>query len=123
MDNTKRLLILDDETEIGEFLKPHFEKKGLQVLTCPSGEEAVKSLQGWVPDLVLLDYRLVGSMTGLDVVKKLREFNPAAKVIFLTSRLEDEVKKEAQELGVKTFLIKPVLMNALDEAIQEAIKS
>ncbi len=123
MDNPKKLFIVDDETEIVEILKPHFERRGFQVLTCPSGEEAVKSLQEWVPDLVLLDYKLKDTMTGLDVIKKLREFNSTTKVIFLTGRLDDDVKKEAENLGVKVFLIKPVLMSTLDEVIQENLKS
>ena len=123
MDNPKKLFIVDDETEIVEILKPHFERRGFQVLTCPSGEEAVKLLQEWTPDLVLIDYKLKDAMTGLDVMKKLREFNSTTKVIFLTGRLEDEVKKEAESLGVKVFLIKPVLMSALDEIIQENLKS
>jgi DNA-binding response OmpR family regulator len=123
MDNTKKLFIVDDETEIVEILKPHFERRGFQVLTCPSGEEAVKSLQEEPADLVLLDYKLKDAMTGLDVIKKLREFNSTTKVIFLTGRLEDDVKKQAQELGVNIFLIKPVLMNVLDEVVQENLKS
>ena len=123
MDNPKKLFIVDDETEIVEILKPHFERRGFQVLTCPSGEEAVKLLQEWTPDLVLLDYKLNNAMTGLDVIKKLREFNSTTKVIFLTGRLEDEVKKEAESLGIKVFLIKPVLMSALDEVVQENLKS
>ena len=123
MNNTKKLFIVDDETEIVEILKPHFERRGFQVLTCPSGEEAVKSLQEWGPDLVLLDYKLKDAMTGLDVIKKLREFNSNTKVIFLTGSLEDDVKKEAENLGVKVFLIKPVLMNTLDEVIEQNLKS
>jgi len=123
MDSPKKLFIVDDETEIVEILKPHFERRGFQVLTCPSGEEAVKSFQEWAPDLVLLDYKLKDAMTGLEVLKKLREFNSNTKVIFLTGRLEDDVKKEAQELGVKVFLIKPVLMNALDEVVEQSFKS
>jgi len=123
MDSTKKLFIVDDETEIVEILKPHFERRGFQVLTCPSGEEAVKSLQEWAPDLVLLDYKLKETMTGLDVIRKLREFNSNTKVIFLTGRLDDDVKKEAENLGVKVFLIKPVLMNALDEVVEQNLKS
>lgn len=123
MDSTKKLFIVDDETEIVEILKPHFERRGFQVLTCPSGEEAVKSLQEGAPDLVLLDYKLKDAMTGLDVIKKLREFNSHTKVIFLTGRLDDDVKKEAEALGVNVFLIKPVLMNTLDKIIEQNLKS
>lgn len=123
MDNPKKLFIVDDETEIVEILKPHFERGGFKVLTCPSGEEAVKSLQEESPDLVLLDYKLKDTMTGLDVLKKLREFKSNTKVIFLTGRPEDDVKKEAEALGVNVFLIKPVLMNTLDEVIEQNLKS
>ena len=118
MDSTKKLFIVDDETEITEILKPHFERRGFQVLICPSGEEAVKLLQDEPPDLVFLDYKLKDELTGLDVLKKFREFNSHTKVIFLTGRLEDDVKKEAENLGVKVFLIKPVLISTLDEVIE-----
>ena len=117
MASAKKLFIVDDETDVVEILKSHFEKRGFQVLTCPSGEEAVKLLQEWLPDLVLLDYKLKDTLTGLDVLRKMREFNSVAKVIFLTGGLEYDVKKEAQELGVNVFLAKPVLMNTLDEVI------
>ena len=123
MDNPKKLFIIDDETEIVEILKPHFERRGFKVLTCPSGEEALNLFQEESPDLVLLDYKLAGSMTGLDVIKKLKEANINTKVIFSTGALEDSVKEEAKNLGVEIFLLKPVLMATLDEAIQGNLKS
>lgn len=118
MESAKRLFIVDDETAIVEILKPHFERKGFVVLVCSSGEEAITLSLEAKPDLMLLDYKLAGLMTGLDVLRRLKEDNISTKVIFSTGRLEDDVKKEAQELGVKVFLIKPVLMDALDKVIQ-----
>lgn len=121
--DAKKLFIIDDETEIVEILKPHFERRGLQVVTCFSGEEAVELLPKVLPDLVLLDNKLAGSMTGLDVLKKLREYNISPKVIFSTGRLDDDVKEEAKSLGVNVFLSKPVLMAELDKVIEENLKS
>lgn len=116
----KKLFIVDDEVEITQILKGHFESKGFEVSISASGEEIERLLttQGQ-PDLVLLDYILAGPMTGLDVIKKLREFNSNAKVIFLTGALEDSVKEQARALGVETFLIKPLLMRTLDEVVAQ----
>jgi len=116
----KKLFIVDDEIEITQILKGHFESKGFEVSISASGEEIERLLttQGQ-PDLVLLDYILAGPMTGLDVIKKLREFNSNAKVIFLTGALEDSVKEQAMALGVETFLIKPLLMRTLDEVVAQ----
>lgn len=116
----KKLFIVDDEVEITQILKGHFESKGFEVSISASGEEIERLLttQGQ-PDLVLLDYILAGPMTGLDVIKKLREFNSNAKVIFLTGALEDSVKEQAKLLGVETFLIKPLLMRTLDEVVAQ----
>lgn len=118
----KKLFIIDDEEEIAEILKSHFQRRGFEVFNSASGEEAVKLCEEVSPDLALLDYKLAGSMTGLDVLKKLRALNLNTKVIFSTGRLDDAVKKEAQNLGVNIFLTKPVLMADLDRAIEEAIK-
>ena len=78
----KKLFILDDETEIVEILKPHFEKRGFQVTTSPSGEEALKLLLDEPADLLLLDYKLKDTLTGLDVLRKLRQYNIRPRVIF-----------------------------------------
>ena len=76
----KKLLIVDDETDVTEILKSHFEMRGLEVYSCSSGEEAVGLLEKQ-PDLVLLDYKLDGPMSGIDVLKKIREAASSTKVI------------------------------------------
>jgi DNA-binding response OmpR family regulator len=118
----KKLFIVDDEKEVTEVLKKHFERKGLEVYSCSSGEEAVRLFLEKQPDLALLDYKLEGPMTGLDVLKKIRESGSSAKVIISTGALETQVKEEAITLGVETFLNKPLPMSALDEVIDKNLK-
>jgi len=117
MSNPKKLLIVDDEPDVAEVLKSHFKRKGLEVFACASGEEAVKLIAEIPLDIIILDYKLSNSMTGLDVVKYLSKSNFNPKVIFLTGALEDNVKEEAESLKVETFLTKPVSFSQLDELV------
>ncbi|RJP29197.1 MAG: response regulator [Candidatus Omnitrophota bacterium] len=118
----KKLFIVDDEAEVTEVLKSHFQRRGLEVYSCSSGEEAVKLLLEKQPDLALLDYKLEGPMTGLDVLKKIRESGSTVKVIISTGALEDKVKEEAITMGVETFLNKPLTMSTLDEVVENNLK-
>ena len=118
----KKLFIVDDEAEVTEVLKSHFERRGLEVYSCSSGEEAVRLLLEKQPDLALLDYKLEGPMTGLDVLRKIRESGSNIKVVISTGALEDKVREEAMILGVETFLNKPLLMSVLDEVVEKNLK-
>jgi len=121
MEGAKKIYIVDDEVEIVDILKSHFQKRDFQISSFYSGEDVVAALEKELPDLILLDYKLAKEMTGLDLVKKLRQINSSVPVIFLTGILEETVKKEAEALGVKVFLTKPILMSVLDEVIQQNI--
>lgn len=119
----KKICIIDDEPIVLDVLKSHFEEKGMEVSSCANGEEAVKLLLETSPDIVLLDYKLENDMTGLDVLKKAKGSGFSGKAIFSTGALEEKVKEEAQSLGVEIFLNKPILMQALDEAVSQTIGS
>jgi len=70
--SSHRILVADDDAAIRALLRDFLEEEGYQVTEATSGQEALASLQENSHDLVLLDVRLPG-MTGLDVLKQLRE--------------------------------------------------
>ncbi|MDD5086007.1 MAG: response regulator, partial [Candidatus Omnitrophica bacterium] len=79
-----KLLIVDDEIEICDFLKAFFEDRDFHVVTALSGEEALILVEAENPHIVLLDLRMPG-MNGLETLKQIKERYPHVRVIIVTA--------------------------------------
>ncbi len=101
----KNILIVDDELEMRELLYDILSRKGYEVSTAPSGEEALSLMQKERPALIILDIKMPG-MDGIQTLKKIRGFDEKVEVVMLTSVATDELEKEAREIGVSDFLRK-----------------
>lgn len=108
VDFEKKVLIVEDETIIALCLKHELESFGFKVLEpVPTGEEAIAVILSECPELILLDIRLAGKMTGLDVAKS-EECKKTKLLIFMTGYITPEIKQEALKLNPTGFLEKPV---------------
>ncbi len=101
-----RMLIVDDERDICELLEEFFKTKGFAVLSAFSGEEALDQLGIDPPDVILLDILLPG-ISGLEVLKRIKERHPRTRVIMVTSLDRTELKTEALQHGAADFVLKP----------------
>ncbi len=101
----KNILIVDDELEMRELLYDILTRKGYEVSTAPSGEEALSLMQKERPELIILDIKMPG-MDGIQTLKKIRGFDDKVDVVMLTSVATDELEKEAREIGASDFLRK-----------------
>ena len=117
-----KLLIVDDEIDVREFAKSFFKKRGMEVLTTSGGIEALKIIDQIKPDLVLLDVRME-QMTGVDVLKKLRENKNDVKVIMVTGVEDEEVINEANSWGVCGYIHKPLILDELERIVMGELKS
>lgn len=106
------VLIVDDEVEICEFLKSFFEMKGNHVFTVTSGEKALEVVEKESPQVMLLDLRLPG-MSGVEVLRRVKEINPEIKVI-IASGADDQPMEEAESLGISGALSKPFTLDKLE---------
>jgi len=104
----KRILVVDDERHMQRLLQFSLEKTGCIVETAGSGAEAIEKLRKNPPDLLLIDLVMPG-MDGFATVRELRSFTGLTDlpVIMLTSRGQGDVREEAAELGIVSFLTKP----------------
>jgi CheY-like chemotaxis protein len=105
--NQKRIIWADDELE---FLQPHkifLEKKGFEVVTVNSGEDAIDSIQKNNFDLLLIDEMMTG-IDGLTTIKKLRSMNFDLPIIMITKNEEEWLMEEAIAGNIDNFLTKPV---------------
>ena len=100
-----RILIIDDDRELGEMLKEFLAPDHLDVSACLSGEEGLQALQEDTWDLLILDIMLPG-MSGIDVLKEIRQRSDIP-VIMLTARGDDVDRILGLEFGADDYLSKP----------------
>jgi CheY-like chemotaxis protein len=119
--NSQRILIIDDEQHIRETMQLALEAVGYQVETAADGAEGLEKFgtgEAW--DLVLLDQRMPG-MDGLEVLPRMRERDPAARVVMVTAYGTIELAVDAMKAGAVDFLRKPFTPEVLRGAVKAAL--
>jgi DNA-binding response OmpR family regulator len=105
MEEIKILLVEDDEN-LGLLLQESFMMKGLEVTLCREGESAIKCFNSSHFDLCILDI-MMPKKDGFSVAQEIRILNPTIPFIFLTARSLDEDKHRAFHLGCDDYVTKP----------------
>ncbi len=118
---SKNLLIIDDEKQIRELLLQYFERLGFAVRAVASGKDALKKVESFSPNVVLLDYMLPG-VTGLDIFPQIKNIFPFAKVIILTGRGSEEIAVEALKLGVDDYVTKPFELSRIRDVVRQYLR-
>jgi two-component system alkaline phosphatase synthesis response regulator PhoP len=121
--NNEKILIVDDEKDILEFLKYNFEKEGYAVHTASNGNEGKSLAFKNKPDLIILDIMMPG-MDGVELCKELRESPDFAEtlIIFLTARGEDYSQIAGFEVGADDYITKPVKPRVLLARVKALLK-
>ncbi len=111
-----KLLIVDDEMDVREFARNFFRKRGIDVSVASGGSEALALIDKECPDLMLLDVRM-GGMSGLDVLRELRQRKSSLKVFMVSGLEEEQVVKEVTSLGALGFIHKPLILEELEKVV------
>jgi two-component system, OmpR family, alkaline phosphatase synthesis response regulator PhoP len=121
--NSQRILLVDDEQDILEFLSYNLRKEGYQVATAENGEEALKAAKKENPHLVLLDVMMPG-LDGIEVCRELRQMTGMKDVIiaFLTARSEDYSHIAGFEAGADDYINKPIKPRVLLSRIKALLR-
>lgn len=113
MENAERvILVVDDEVVLREGLSKILEDEGYVVICAESGQQAIEIVQSTKVDLVLTDMRMPG-MSGIELLKKIRETHGRTGVIILTGFGEIESYIEAMNFGAIEYVSKPFKVNEL----------
>ncbi|HEY1635287.1 MAG TPA: response regulator transcription factor [Acidimicrobiales bacterium] len=99
------VLVVEDETKIRDLLRSYLEREGFEVLSTPSGAEAIGLGRSAEPDLVLLDLRLP-DVPGEEVARELRLASDVP-ILMLTAKSGEEDRIRGLELGADDYLTKP----------------
>ncbi|NOX24527.1 MAG: response regulator [Deltaproteobacteria bacterium] len=108
----KTILLVDDEAIILKTIEGKLTDEGFQVFTAPDGTEALKRFSGLPINLVITDLMMEG-MSGITVLKKIKQDSPNTAVIILTGYGELGSAVEALRLGADDYLLKPCDLNEL----------
>src|SRR6188472_4131106 len=107
-----RILVIDDDPGVRESMTRMLRGAGFSVLAASSGEEGFDLARGDVFDVILSDMRMPG-LSGLDVLRKLRDVNVDACFIIMTGFGTIETAVEAMKLGAVDFVQKPFFRDEL----------
>ncbi len=120
-ENRVKLLAVDDEPTIRTNLASYFTRRGYTVFTADSAESALPIIKEREPEIMLLDINLP-AMNGFDLLKIVRQFNKAIKVILISGY--DSIEEDdslLKELDVAKFLYKPLCIFELESAVKKAV--
>ena len=120
-----RLLIVDDEESICFSMSEYFSLHGFKVDTATEVEEAEKLLEVQQYKVIIQDLRLgtTRNSDGLEMIRMVRDQNPQAKIIVLTSYGSAEVEDEAKRCGADVFLRKPKPLSQVAQVVEGLLES
>jgi DNA-binding response OmpR family regulator len=121
--NKPRLLVVEDDFDIGNMLKIYFSGQQYEVQVAPRGGDALQLTRKQLPDLIILDIMLP-DMNGYDVCRELRTTKRTSHIpiIFLTQKDERSDKIVGLELGADDYITKPFDIEELKLRVANAIK-
>ena len=117
-----KLLVVDDEGEICEFLKSFFEERNYRVVVANSGEQALERVKHEKPQVVLLDIKMPG-MDGVQTLREIKTKYPKTKVIMVTAIETRDKIEECLRLGADNYITKPLSLEYLENDVKEKIES
>lgn len=118
-----KLLLVDDEQDILEFLTYNLRKEGYHVSSATNGDDALAIARREQPDLVLLDVMMPG-LDGIEVCRELRQMSGMSDVLiaFLTARAEDYSHIAGFEAGADDYINKPIKPRVLISRIKALLR-
>lgn len=122
-ENNCKILLVDDEPDIIEFLQYDLEKNGYQIESANSGEEALQKVKTFEPHIILLDLMMPG-IDGVETCRRIRENKNLKGILisFLSARTEEFAEVAALEAGADDYLFKPISLRLLKSHIKALIR-
>src|SRR5207248_6811833 len=119
-----RVLIVEDDPGVAVLQQRRLQRTGYEVLVAANADEAFAKAQEPGVELMVLDYRLPGNITGLEVFERIKAAGHVLPVIIVTGFSDESMVVKALRAGVRDFVTKtPEYLDYLPEAVQRVLKS
>lgn len=119
--NKMNILVIDDSSLARRTMRQAFEEMGHSVAEATDGAQALELYFLNRPDLVVLDMVMNG-MYGLDVLTKIRQMNPEARVIVATADIQQSTQEQVRAAGAAAFVNKPVNRQLLGTVVAKVLQ-
>jgi len=118
----KKILVVDDETQIVRLLSMRLEANNYEIVKAYDGNQCTQVAKTEKPDLILLDIKMPmgGGITAFETIRK-NEITKNIPIIFITAYPSDEVKQQVIEVGAEGFISKPFNSEDLLDQIHSII--
>ena len=120
VDGKRNILVVDDEAQITRVLKTTLSAQGYAIRTASDGEQALREMKGWPPDLVITDLRMP-NMGGLELCRAIRA-ESRIPIIVLSVKGEESIKVEALDAGADDYVTKPFGVEELLARVRAALR-
>lgn len=121
MANPKRVMLVEDDALLSYVGEKLIKKLGFDVVAiAASGEDALKKVDEYNPDIIVMDVQLAGSINGIQAVEEMRKRHINIPVIFLSGDDEQSFLKRAKEVNCIDYLLKPVSASTLLAPLEKA---
>src|SRR5436190_11713703 len=117
MEKKIKILLAEDDLQLGFIIKDNLEEQGYEVINCPDGETAWDSYENKGPDICILDVNLP-YRDGFSLAKKIRQKSDITPILFLTAKSLVEDKLKGFAAGGDDYIVKPFNMKELLSRIQ-----
>lgn len=122
-DKPLKLLVVDDEEGIVDYIKKIYSRKGFVTFGATDGISAVDIFNKEKPRVNLIDIHMPYSpIDGVEVLRRIKEIDKDAVCIMVTRVTEKEKVEQSRRLGAAAYILKPLELEDLDKAISEAAK-
>ena len=117
----EKILVVDDEKSMREFLEIMLRKEDYRISLAPNGEEVLRLIERDIFDLVLLDIRMP-KMDGIAVLKKIKALSPETVVIMITAYASADTAIKAMKEGAYDYITKPFKVEEIKLIIKNALE-
>ena len=117
-----RILVVDDEPGIREFLQIMLEREGYEVSSAENGTEAISRFKKKKYDVVIADIKMP-KVSGLEVLSSVKEISPETKVIMITAHASFESAVEAMNQGAYDYITKPFNVDEIKVTVSNALQN
>ena len=117
MEKQIRVLVAEDDLQLGFIIKDNLEEEGYEVINCPDGEAAWDQYQKKDPDICILDINMP-CLDGFGLAKKIRVKSDVVPILFLTAKAMEEDKLKGFKVGADDYITKPFNMKELLSRMQ-----
>lgn len=118
-----KVLVVDDELDVRDYLRTILNDEGFEVHTVEDGDGVIESLKKMPPDIILLDYKMP-NLSGVDVIRflKAHQVYNHIPIIMVTGIDGEDEKVQALELGADDYIIKPFMPRELGARIKAVLR-